>query len=40
MVPGSGRASMIYINDAPADLLEGRIAEKVARRPRVAASVG
>jgi cell division control protein 6 len=32
VVPGSGRASMIYLNDAPADLLEGRIAEKVGRR--------
>lgn len=34
VVPGSGRASMIYLNDAPADLLEGRIAEKVARVPQ------
>ena len=32
VVPGSGRASMIYLNDAPADLLEGRIAQKVARQ--------
>jgi cell division control protein 6 len=40
VVPGSGRASMIYLNDAPADLLEGRIAEKVtARRPEVATAV-
>jgi cell division control protein 6 len=32
VVPGSGRASMIYLNDAPADLLEARIAEKVEGR--------
>jgi cell division control protein 6 len=31
VVPGSGKASMIYLNDAPADLLEGRIAEKMQR---------
>lgn len=37
VVPGSGRASMIYLNDAPADLLEGRIAEKVTRAPQAAA---
>jgi hypothetical protein len=30
-VPGSGKASMIYANDAPADFLEGRIAEKMQR---------
>ena len=38
VVPGSGRASMIYLNDAPADLLEGRIAEKVGRRAERAAA--
>jgi cell division control protein 6 len=36
VVPGSGRASMIYLNDAPADLLEGRIAEKVGRTAALA----
>lgn len=30
-VPGSGKASMIYVNDAPADFLEGRNAEKMQR---------
>jgi cell division control protein 6 len=39
VVPGAGRPSMIYLNDAPADLLEARVAEKVARRPRPAATV-
>ena len=32
VVPGSGLASMIYLNDAPADLLETRIFEKVSAR--------
>lgn len=36
VVPGSGKASMIYLNDVPADLLEGRIEEKVGRPPEAA----
>jgi cell division control protein 6 len=32
VVPGAGRPSMIYLNDAPADLLEARVSERVSGR--------
>jgi cell division control protein 6 len=42
VVPGAGRPSMIYLNDAPADLLEARVAERVgaSRPPRAPVLTG